>query len=424
MMRKKVTIVLNEREPEKARSALVLEQRLSSAGIQAERLAVSNDVVDILLIRQPHILILDYVLGDVGTGLDVLEALKGLPAYQRPRVIFFTDEPSVQVAVETLRRGAEHYLEFTRPAAMDQLLDLCIELSKENRGEQQHLRVTLSLEECAGGSTQRKALTHRLKAWQPPFPGVFYLTGARGSGRESFVRAWCKSSEAFYHCRTINCLAYTDSFAELFDTLLHDRRYPATCFVFRETRHDDNELRPFLTKLITEEIPYFQHAIAVCADSEEEALRLGADCGAERFKLPSLSEAPEDLFVIARQLLSTAAAGRSLKAPVLDKSVLDWMKEQLWPGEITQLKAVIEDALAFTETGQEIGAAIIESKKFWEMDYSVFEPEPDVRPFALYQLYEQCQGSMRMVASRLGSTPAQLHRLLDSYRQLNSGELL
>ncbi|RIL08412.1 MAG: hypothetical protein DCC75_09015, partial [Proteobacteria bacterium] len=72
-MREPVTIVLNEREANKARAAEVLQRTLQDLGITASRLEIDEHIEDTILKKAPRVLVLDYLLGDYSTGLDVLQ---------------------------------------------------------------------------------------------------------------------------------------------------------------------------------------------------------------------------------------------------------------------------------------------------------------------------------------------------------------
>ena len=70
-MTNNVCIVLNEREPHKLEVADKLQSALSVIGINLSRLKIGPDINEECVKIEPGYLILDYLLGDYSTGLDV-----------------------------------------------------------------------------------------------------------------------------------------------------------------------------------------------------------------------------------------------------------------------------------------------------------------------------------------------------------------
>ena len=423
MMRRKVTIVLNEREPDKARAALLLEQRLHSQRLLVERLEITNDVFDILMARNPDILILDYVLGDVGTGLDMLELLKELPDYRRPSVIFFTDEPSVQVAVETLRNGAEHYLELGRASSFDQIVDLCLSLTDTPGLAPERVEHVITLNDCVLESEERKQLIARLQELHPPYPRVLFLQGPRGVGRETLVRAWAQSLSVPVHVQTIDCQYYTQSLQEFFTVLLEEERYPPSCIIVRGSEQDDHELRPELLRLSGSIRTGFQHLIVVCIEHLEEAYRLGYNDDHMLLSMSDINHSRETINALVEQLLQAYTRRTQKALSASHSSLAAAVTAHTWPGQIRQIKAVLYEALIRSqESDMSFSDALATAKDLWEHDHLISPLQPNVRPFTVVRLLHHYRGSMRQVAAHLGYSPAALHQLLDVYRSLNFNE--
>ncbi|HQH28147.1 MAG TPA: hypothetical protein PLP17_12175, partial [Oligoflexia bacterium] len=109
-IREDVLIVLNEREPLKHQMAAELELLLRAKHLAAQRLDLRPGVLETITKRTPCVLVLDYLLGDFGTALDILPALRAANSETQTRVILWTDEPSVYAAVEALKLGAVDYI--------------------------------------------------------------------------------------------------------------------------------------------------------------------------------------------------------------------------------------------------------------------------------------------------------------------------
>ena len=87
-MREKVCLVLNEREPAKAKAAALLETHLNHLGISVARLAVNAGIAKAILARPPQIVVIDYLLGDYSTGLDVMASVRAGAGEQTPSFVF------------------------------------------------------------------------------------------------------------------------------------------------------------------------------------------------------------------------------------------------------------------------------------------------------------------------------------------------
>ena len=133
-MRERVCIVLNERESTKEKAANSLEEKLREADITASRIEIDKHIVDVICERYPEVLVLDYLIGDYSTGLDIQAAVNAKKVGEhvsKPKIVFLTDEPSVPVAVEALKNGAVEYIELDNPQAVQNTARVVAELLKE-----------------------------------------------------------------------------------------------------------------------------------------------------------------------------------------------------------------------------------------------------------------------------------------------------
>ena len=77
-----VCIALNDHEASKAKISDNLMQSFENDEIHARKVAADKNVAKKLLELSPKVLIVDYLLGDFGTGLDLVEQLQEQPVAQ------------------------------------------------------------------------------------------------------------------------------------------------------------------------------------------------------------------------------------------------------------------------------------------------------------------------------------------------------
>ncbi|NLI78485.1 MAG: sigma-54-dependent Fis family transcriptional regulator [Candidatus Riflebacteria bacterium] len=68
-------------------------------------------------------------------------------------------------------------------------------------------------------------------------------------------------------------------------------------------------------------------------------------------RLPPLRDRPEDIPALATQILGELAAGQGRDPPTLHPAALQWLREQPWPGNIRELRNLLERATILDEDG-------------------------------------------------------------------------
>ena len=72
--------------------------------------------------RRPKVLVVDFLLGDEGTALDLLIHLRERDTERKIQCILWTDERSVSVAVTAMKLGARDYIELGGLKDVEKLL--------------------------------------------------------------------------------------------------------------------------------------------------------------------------------------------------------------------------------------------------------------------------------------------------------------
>lgn len=156
---------------------------------------------------------------------------------------------------------------------------------------------------------------------------------------------------------------------------------------------------------------------------------LAAQIGALHLLLPSLRERPEDIPLLANQLLQTEATRLALSAPDLDITFLNHAAELTWPGNLDQLRAVLNWLLQNCQQPT-LNAMDLESAL---AEVHIEQPlaETPVRMVSLDHVVQEhvravllgCNGNKLRAAEVLGISRSTLYRMLDAAAASSSGSL-
>ena len=140
-----------------------------------------------------------------------------------------------------------------------------------------------------------------------------------------------------------------------------------------------------------------------------------------RIPLPSLRLRQEDLFALAEQILSETCVGQARRRPGFGRAAYRWLKEHDWPGNISELRLVIEVALELT-SGAEIGeAALASGAERWRADFHARKVQgagrklDDLERAALVNALKASGGNRRRVATKLGVSLRTVYNMLERH---------
>jgi two-component system NtrC family response regulator len=137
-------------------------------------------------------------------------------------------------------------------------------------------------------------------------------------------------------------------------------------------------------------------------------------------RLPPLRERRSDIPLIATQMATELAAYYGLDDVSITPAALDWLSAQAWPGNIRQLKQVLERTLLLAgkyvlEPGDFLGVERGETdvgKAAQGVDGMTLD---QVERHLIEKLLEQHQGNISRVAKALGLSRAALYRRLEKH---------
>ncbi len=394
-MKEKITIVLNEREPEKAKLAERLEAELNSRGFSAGRIELTESLINRLVVRAPAVIITDYVLGDVSTGLDLLTTLNAKKS--QSRVVFFTDEPSAAVALNALKNGAVDYLLMNSPNALNDLVErvsTIIGSIKVVTNSDSLETVLPDLEQVVAESEAGRRWRAGLILAGKGFSQITVLVGPKGSGRTF-------SAQVIQRLRghVVAPVSMTWDFAD--EPINSALRY-SEHLIIDAGDECSSELINELDAVDWGTIP--SASLFLKTTSSESAAAITRISSQSRIiEVPSIRERLDDISGVIK--LKTKELPRSKLTPLSPSNVTKILAME-WPGEFKQLTSSIIGALHLhTEGSSDFVSKLTELSKAACFD----EVQPAGALSRVRALAALREGrSFRIAAMTLGCTVKQL----------------
>ncbi len=367
---------------------LLLSGILEDEGYTTRGAADADQTLDALNERLPHLIILDIWLE--GSRLDGLELLQIL-IEQHPEipVVMISGHGTIEMAVTAIRNGAYDFIE--KPFKTDRLL-LCLEramevarLKSENRELQERAGMQ---DDLIGRSSSIASVRQALQRVGPTNSRVL-ITGPPGSGKEVAARMIHRlSRRAAGPFVVMNCAALAPERLEheLFGTEGErsvggnrkigclERAHGGT-LLLDEVADLPLEVQGRIVRTLQDQSferiggkRRIEIDIRVIAATNRDLNRLMRD---GRFRedlfyrlnvvpvsLPSLSERRDDVPLLAEHLMQRAADAAGLTQRPLSNDALATLQSCDWPGNIRQLRNVIEWALIMSpgEPGESVSS--------------------------------------------------------------------
>ncbi|WP_341902308.1 sigma-54 dependent transcriptional regulator [Sandarakinorhabdus limnophila] len=342
---------------------------LGDEGFETRTAAHAEGALAALAERRPSLVILDvWLQGSSMDGIELLDAMKArdptLP------IVVISGHGNLDTAVAAIKRGAYDYIE--KPFQAEQLL-LVVRRATETerlRREYEALKERVGVDiELTGTSPQINQVRATLKRVAATGSRVL-ISGPAGSGKEVAARLlhqWSPRIDAPFVVvsaarmtpeRVEEALFGVEEGGENVRAGLLEQAHGGTLFL------DDVADMPMTTqakilRVLTEQV--FQRVggarwvrvdVRVISATSRD---LAAEIAAGRFRedlyyrlnvvpvrLPSLSERREDVAELARYFLARYAAERGMPTPDLSEDAVAALQTYDWPGNVRQLRNVIE----------------------------------------------------------------------------------
>lgn len=411
--------------------------------------------------RQPSLVLLDVWLGDGSRdGLKILETVRKDHPYVP--VVMMSGHGTVETAVAAIKLGAYDFIE--KPFQVDRLLlvvSRAIEASKLKR-ENDELKVHApSVCSLVGSSHKILDIKQDLELWSPT-QSRLCIYGPLGSDRAAVARyihnLSTRAEQPFYAINSLSS-GQQNVGVELFglETVQVDDKTPRKIGLLEHAHGGTlfiDEVGSLPLPIQTRLTAFLQHGcfvrlggsqaihvdvrILAGSSQSEEEWRGNADFSEDLFyrlnafsvNLPSLAERSRDISLLAKQYLTAIATAQNLPNKSLSGPALALLENYPWPGDIQQLKNVLEWSLIMSSNNhssnielEDLPPEILQGNEFskvWHQKSSemaslpikeareVFEKE-----YLLSQI-KRFRGNITQTAKFIGMDRTALHRKLKS----------
>jgi DNA-binding NtrC family response regulator len=422
---------------------------LEQHGYEIEESESCQDAQHLFRTWRPDIVIADYMLPD-GTALDLLPRLREIDA--GICLVVLTAHGSIDLAVRAIKEGAEQFL--TKPLELPTLLVILQRLLQKQRNYHKQLasksrQVRQAIDPFIGTSAAIRALRDQARKILSTESPVLIL-GETGTGKGVLAR-WLhenspRADEAFVD---LNCAGLT---RELLETELfgHEKgaftsataskqglfevAHRGTIFL-DEVGDVDLQIQPKLLKVLEEkrfrrlgDVRDRQVDVRLIAATHQDIGQLVRE---KRFRddlyfristiplsFPSLRDRIEDIPTLAQYLLNKMAADLGRGELHLDQGCIQALQAYSWPGNIRELRNVIERAVLLSDQKHitlndlhfdghtQVGAPFLDSR------LTLLELEKQ----HIERVLQEERGRVEVAAKRLGIPRSSLYQKIKKYQ--------
>jgi two-component system nitrogen regulation response regulator NtrX len=329
---------------------------LTDDGFSCSSVGNSDATFSAIEKKLPDLILLDiWLQGSNLDGLGILEVLKS--KYSGIPVIMISGHGTIETAVNSIKLGASDYIE--KPFTSDKLSITVkrvfenIKLRKENKALK---RKIVDKADLVGGSEKINQIKSLIEKIAPTSSKVL-IHGSIGSGRELVARLIHKKSDrSRYPFVKLNSAVLLNEKAAqgIFSsaTNIMDVANKGTLFI-NEVSNIPLNVQHTLLKIMKEhndsKAKFDVRIIASTSKNLKQEVKEGNflqdlyyRLNAVSIVVPTLKERIEDLPVLCDYFIHHFEKKSNLPGKVMDRKVLEIMYDYNWPGNIKQLKNVIE----------------------------------------------------------------------------------
>jgi len=442
---------------------MTLEALLKRHGYQVDTASTAAQGLKALKSKSPTLVLLDLRLPDAD-GLEMLDRIKNeLPAVQ---VIILTAHDSLHNAIESIKRGAFHFI--SKPYAPEELLSLVekalekqflLREAEELREKTEQLEKRLEIAEARPApifkSKPMQEIEELIHAMAPSDANVL-IVGESGVGKEVIANTiHARSRRAGQPVVKLNCAAFPQTMIEgelfgyvkgAFTGAMHD--FPGmiaaanggTLFLDEisdmpadlQTRFlrvlQEREYRPLGS---TQTMKADFRAIASTNRPVAQALsenRMRSDLyyrlNTFQIEVPPLRKRKEDIQPLIAQFVKQFSQQLGKPEPDISPDAFQKLLDYAWPGNVRELQNAIEYAVVLARQGmigvKELPGEIqlpsaLQQSEIAAMPRSGVQTLDDVERTAILQALTECRGNKKKAAELLGIQRPTLYNKMKRY---------
>ena len=397
--------------------------------------------------KNPDVVTLDYRLPDM-QGLEILKRIKA--ENEEIQVILISEQDEIDVVVELLKFGAYDYIVKSRDIR-ERLLNTVqnirngVSLKKEIVSLRNEIKKKYSYQNTiVGNSPATKKIFDQIEKATRTNISVA-ITGETGTGKELVAKAiHYNSSRATKPFVAVNMAAIPKDLAES-ELFGHEKGAFTGANYRRIGKFEEANGGTLFLDEITEMDVSLQ-AKLLRALQEKEIVRVGnnkpvkTDCriivasnqnlqesvASGKFRqdlyyrlygfpveLPPLRERGNDIIILAKHFIKSFCNENNLSLKTITQSAIDKLLSYPFPGNIRELKSVIELAITVTDTDEITGEEIYLGKNVMIGDY--IEKEITLREYNINivkKYLEKYDNNIKLVADKLDIGVATIYRML------------
>jgi DNA-binding NtrC family response regulator len=442
---------------------MTLEALLKRHGYQVDTAPTATQGLKVLKSRSPTLVLLDLRLPDAD-GLEMLDRIKNeLPEVP---VIILTAHDSLHNAIESIKRGAFHFI--SKPYAPEELLSLVekalekqflLREAEQLREKTEQLEKRLEIAEARPTpifkSKPMQEIEELIHAMAPSDASVL-IVGESGVGKEVIANTiHARSRRAGQPVVKLNCAAFPQTMIEgelfgyvkgAFTGAMHD--FPGmiaaanggTLFLDEisdmppdlQTRFlrvlQEREYRPLGS---TQTMKADFRAIASTNRPVAQALsenRMRSDLyyrlNTFQIEVPPLRKRKEDIPPLIAQFVRQFSQQLGKPEPEISPDAFQKLLDYSWPGNVRELQNAIEYAVVLARQGvigvKELPGEIqlpsaLQQSELAAMPRSGVQSLDDVERTAILQALAECRGNKKKAAELLGIQRPTLYNKMKRY---------
>lgn len=426
--REDVLVVMNEREPRKAELSRSLVEQLTNRRLGVERLKPCPSLAEVIIARNPRVLVLDYLLGDEGTALDILTHFQQFGMTDIETAIW-TDERSTPVAVQAMKLGAIDYIETESPKSLERVIE---SIERVLSARQDDGAITLralpsTIKPIAEAPLSRAALLDGSRALIQR-PRLLVLSGPQGAGRNTFARYFHSLRERSGSYIELDLDLWTGNYPALVGP---DSRTPLLSFgasVFIDHAEFDLGGLPDAVAAAADgiwpETSDDASPLLMIGTSDETVVEVWSRLfDAPVIRIPGVADRREDMLPLVTSILhELKKSGIPISVQVTPALIEELLRHE-WTGNVRELRAVLLDLVSnravseSSRTGRNsdeksgtIEELLCSAIERWDRHSRAHPIVPE--PLVARQAYERSGGNVRVAAAMLGTGIPQVRSAL------------